>query len=168
MVISVLLYGCESWTYIEERFNVSVTEDYWASLGGTDVQTNQRKNRCMGDLAGVQKPLTQLRKNGKWNSSAMSQFRLANTIMHGWALGNRGRGRPCTEMLDNRHPWIDTEYTVPLQATRPAEKRDYDPASECVYGSWEIFGVKEEEEEISNNPSLKSRLICAMWVSGRG
>ena len=41
IVISVLLYGCESWTYKEERFNLSVTEDYWASLGGTDAQTSQ-------------------------------------------------------------------------------------------------------------------------------
>ena len=49
-------------------------------------------------------------------------------------------------MLDKRHLWMDTVQN--LQAIRLAEKRlKNNPASECVYGSWEIFGVNEDKEE---------------------
>ena len=48
-------------------------------------------------------------------------------------------------MLDNRHLWMDKEYTIAGYQACWEERLKNNPASECVYGSWEIFGVKEED-----------------------
>ena len=99
IVISV---GCESLTYKEElvkKINAFQFKCYRRLLGiswryrRTNESVNQWKNRWE-TLPEYRNPTLKLRKNGKWNYSAMSRFRLANTIMHGWFPGNRGRGRP--------------------------------------------------------------------------
>ena len=41
IVISVLLYGCESWTYKEEFQFKCYGRLLWAFLGGTNAQTSQ-------------------------------------------------------------------------------------------------------------------------------
>ena len=61
IVISVLRYGCESWTYSE----VSTIEDYCASLGLRDRRTNESVKEQVEDLAGVQKPLIQIAQERK-------------------------------------------------------------------------------------------------------
>ena len=48
-------------------------------------------------------------------------------------------------MLDNRQLWMNTEYTIAGYQACWDERLKNNPASKCVYGSWEIF----EEEDTS-------------------
>ena len=90
------------------RLNLSVIDDYWASLGGTDAQTIESWKEQVEDSAGVQKPLIQIAEDRKMKSFGHvmrhpSELRLAITVMHGRAPGNRGRGSP-------RRCWIRDIY----------------------------------------------------------
>ena len=51
------------------------------------------------------------------------------------------------EMLDNRHLWMDTKYTIAGYQACREERLKNNPVSECVYGSWEIFGVKRRRKK---------------------
>ena len=68
-------------------------------LGLLYRRTNESVKEQVEDLAGVQKPLIQIAQEWKMKffghvTRYPSVLRLANTIMHGRAPGNRGRGRP--------------------------------------------------------------------------
>ena len=68
-------------------------------------------------------------------------------------------------MLDNRHLWMDTKYTIAGNQVCWEERINNNPASECVYGSWDIFGVKEEDTS-TNNISLEARWYDLWIIAG--
>ena len=77
------------------RLNISVTEDYWASLGG---QTHKRvSERTGGRLSGSKEtPNSTCARAEKELFGHVtrhpSELRLANSIIYGRAPGHRGRG----------------------------------------------------------------------------
>ena len=112
ILISVLLYGCKSWTYNEEivkTINAFEFKCYRRLLGiFWRIDAHKRvSERTVGRLSGSTETPTSncTRAEKKFFGHVTrhpTELRLANTIMYGRAPGNRGRGRPRTEMLDNR------------------------------------------------------------------
>ena len=105
IVISVLLCGCESWTYNEEivkKIDAFEFKCYRRLLGISwkDRRTNESVKEQVEDFAGVQKPLIQNAQERKLPrffghvTRHPNELRLANIIRHGRVPGGRGRGRP--------------------------------------------------------------------------
>ena len=130
IVISILLYGCESRTYYEEILKKINTFEFKCyrllGISWRERPTNESVKQQVENLAGVQKLLIEMEQERKMKyfghvTRHPSELRLANTIMHGRVPGSGGRGRP-------RRCWITDicEWTrsTPSQAISLAEKRD--------------------------------------------
>ena len=131
IVISVLLYGCEFWTYskqILKKINAFEFKCYRRLLGISwrDRRTNESVKQQVEGLAGVKKPLIQIAQERKLKffghvTKHPNELRLANTIMYGRVPGNRRRGRPRRSWVKDICEWTRSK---PSQAIRLAEMRE--------------------------------------------
>ena len=143
IVISGLLYGCESWTYSEEILKKINTFEFKChrrllGISWRDRRTNESVKERVEGLDGVQKPLIQIAQERKMKFFGhvrryRSKLRLANTIMHGRVPGNRGRARPWRSWVKDICEWTRSK---PSQAIRLAEMRELRIIqNQCFYES---------------------------------
>ena len=108
LVISVLLYGCESWTLnaeTERRIQSFEFRCYRKLLGikYTEHRTNSYVEQEIKAKAGKQEPLlsTVRRRKLAWFGHVTRHNNLAKTILQGSVHGQRKRGRPRKAWFDN-------------------------------------------------------------------
>ena len=105
-MVSILLYGCESWTLtaeLEKKIQAFETKCFRRLLhiSWTERKTKEFVCNQVAILAGPQEPLlaTVKRRKMMWFGHATRHNALANTILQGTLKGSR-RGRP-------RKSWTD-------------------------------------------------------------
>ena len=127
LVLSILLYGCESWTMTAEttgRIQAFETKCYRRMLGISwkDHKTNDFVRAQIALLAGPQEPLLALVKRRKltWFGHVTRHNSLPKTVLQGTLEGGRKRGRPAKNWMDNIKEW--TRMSSP-SLIRAAEDR---------------------------------------------
>lgn len=112
LVLSILLYGCESWTLTAEttkRLEAFETKCYRCLLGisWADKKTNDFVRNEVNRLAGQQAPLLSLVKGRKlsWFGHITRHNALPKTILQGTLEGGRRRGRQVKCWMDNIKDW---------------------------------------------------------------
>ena len=127
LVLSVLLYGCESWTLnadLERRIQAFETKCYRRLLriSWFERRTNEYVLNLVETLAGPQERLLSIVKRRKlqWFGHATRHNTLSKTILQGTLEGGRARGRPRRSWVDDIKSW--TELGMP-QLLSEAEDR---------------------------------------------
>jgi len=127
LVLSILLYGCESWTLLadaERRIRTFETKSFRKLLriSYRDHRTNEFVQGEIERLAGPYEPLltTIRRRKLQWYGHVTRHNTLSKTIMQGVMEGTRRRGRPKKSWDNNITQW--TKRTMP-QLTRIAQDR---------------------------------------------
>ena len=112
LVLSILLYGCESWTLtaeLERRIEAFETKSYRRMLGISWFQhkTNEYVLNKVFSLAGPQEPLLSIVKRRKlsWFGHTTRHDSLSKTILQGTLEGKRKRGRQRKCWMDNIKDW---------------------------------------------------------------
>ena len=112
LVLSILLYSCESWTLnaeLERRLQSFEFKSYRRILNikYTEHRTNDYVEEQVTNKAGQQERiLTTIRKRKlKWFGHINRHDSLAKTILQGKVRGKRKRGRPRKEWSDNIRDW---------------------------------------------------------------
>ena len=118
LVVSILLYGCESWTLLaeaEERIRSFETKSTRRMLGISwrEHKTNEYVMKRVKDLVGPQEPLLTTVKRRKlvWFGHTTRHNSLSKTIMQGTVAGSRKRGGQRKCWMDNIKEW--TAMTTP-------------------------------------------------------
>lgn len=127
LVLSILLYGCESWTMTAEttrRVQTFETKCYRRMLGISwkDHKTNDFVRAQITSRAGPQEPLLVLVKRRKltWFGHVTRHNSLPKTVLQGTLEGGRRRGRQVKSWMDNIKEWTRLDsHTL----TRTAEDR---------------------------------------------
>ena len=131
LVLSILLYGCESWTLtatMSKKIESFETKAFRRLLriSWVEHRTNLDVIRCIEDLAGPQEPLLSVvkrRKLGWFGHISRRDGSLAKTIMQGTLEGSRRRGRPRKSWVDNIHDW--TGLDSPTLTRTSQDRRDW-------------------------------------------
>lgn len=120
LVLSILLYGCESWTLTAEttkRVQTFETKCFRRLLGISwrDRKSNDFVRSQITSLAGPQEPLLAIVKKRKmsWFGHVMRHNSLPKTVLQGTLEGGRRRGRQAKCWLDNIKEWTRMDsYTL--------------------------------------------------------
>ena len=112
LVLSILLYGCESWTLAAEttrRLQAFESKSYRRLLGipWHARKTNEFVFAQVKTLAGPQEPLLTIVKRRKlsWFGHVTRHNGLTKTILQGTLEGGRRRGRQAKAWMDNIKEW---------------------------------------------------------------
>ena len=112
LVLSILLYGCESWTMTAKttkRIQMFETKCFRQMLGISwrDRKSNDFVKNQVTALAGPQEPLLALVKKRKlsWFGHVTRRNSLPKTILQGTLEGGRRRERQTKCWLDNIKEW---------------------------------------------------------------
>ena len=112
LVLSILLYGCESWTMTADttrRIQTFETKCYRRLLGISwlDRKTNDFVHAQVATLAGPQVPLLAIVKKRKlsWFGHITRHNSLPKTVLQGTLEGGRRRGRQTKSWMDNIKEW---------------------------------------------------------------
>lgn len=127
LVLSILLYGCESWTLNAEttrRVQTFETKCFRRLLGisWADRQTNDYVRARVAHLIGHQDPLlsTIKRRKMSWFGHVTRHNTLPKMILQGTLEGGRRRGRQMKSWMDNIKEWTRLDSPTLL---RRAEDR---------------------------------------------
>lgn len=127
LVLSILLYGCESWTMTAEttrKVQTFETKCFRRMLGisWSDRRTNEYVRAKVTALAGPQEPLLAIVKRRKltWFGHVTRHNTLPKTILQGTLEGGRRRGRQVKCWMDNIKDWTQMDTPTLL---RKAEDR---------------------------------------------
>ena len=108
LVLSILLYGCETWTLMSnEEKRISAFENKahrrLLEINYRHMKTNQYVNETIIQLVGKFEPLltTIKRRKMSYYGHICRHNSLANTIMQGKVEGARSRGRPKKDWMSN-------------------------------------------------------------------
>lgn len=125
LVVSILLYGCESWTLTaesENKIQAFETKSFRKILGISykDHVTNKEVIRQIESLTGPQEPLlaTVKRRKLTWFGHAIRHDSLSNTIIQGTIEGCRKRGRQRKRWSDNIKEWTQMSTDDLLRTAR--------------------------------------------------
>ena len=132
LVISILLYGCESWTlYAETERKIQAFETKCLRkllrISYKEHKTNDYVWSTVKNLVGPQEPLLTTIKRRKlmWFGHHLRHDSLSKTILQGTVEGGRRRGRQTKSWVANIKDW--TDMTMPdlltTAADRPAWRR---------------------------------------------
>jgi len=129
LVVSILLYGCETWTLTaESERKVQAFESKahrkLLRIAYTEHKTNEYVRNQIHLLVGQQEPLlaTVKRRKIAWFGHTTRHNSLSKTILQGTIEGKRGRGRPTKNWTSNIKEW--TGLTMPdLLAAAPHRQR---------------------------------------------
>ena len=123
LVLSILLYGCESWTLTAEttkRLESFETKSYRRLLGisWADRKTNDFVCNKVTNLAGPQEPLLSIVKRRKlsWFGHITRHNALPKTVLQGTLEGGRRRGRQTKCWMDNVKEWTRLDSPSLLRA----------------------------------------------------
>ena len=118
LVVSILLYGCESWTLMADtEKKVQAFENKslrkLLRISWREHKTNEYVRKRMEELVGPQETLlaTVKRRKLKWFGHVTRHDSLSKTIMQGTVAGGRRRGRQRKSWGDNIKEW--TAMTTP-------------------------------------------------------
>jgi len=130
LVISTLLYGCETWTLnaeMEKRLQAFEMKSFRKILriSYTEHKTNDFVWTTVNQHAGQQEPLLSTIKRRKlaWYGHVTHHDSLSKTILQGYMDGKRKRGRPRKTWIDNIKEWTTT--TAVSQLNEIAQDRDH-------------------------------------------
>ena len=132
LVLSTLLYGCESWTMTAEttkRVQTFETKCFRRMLGisWSDRKTNDFVRAQVTSRAGPQEPLLATIKRRKltWFGHVTRHNSLPKTILQGTLEGGRKRGRQAKSWLDNIKEWtrMDTPTLIRKAEYRASWRR---------------------------------------------
>ena len=133
LVVSILLYGCESWTLTAEtsrRVQTFETKCFRRLLNipWQARKTNEHVLDQITALAGPQEPLlaTVKRRKLSWFGHVTRHNSLPKTILQGTLEGGRRRGRQAKSWMDNIKEWTRMDSPTLI---REAENRN----------SWQIL-----------------------------
>ena len=122
-VVSVLLYGCETWTLtaaLEKKIQAFENKCLrkLLQISWTEHKTNNYVWSKIESLAGPQEPLlsTAKRRKLKWFGHNTRRCSLSKTIMQGTVQGQRTRGRPRKNWHGNIREWTGLQNHQLLQA----------------------------------------------------
>eukprot|EP00794_Sanderia_malayensis_P013174 gene13174-biopygen10501 len=129
LIISIILYGCETWTYnkaLKKKLAAFEMRCFWGILGITWKQriTNIEVNRRIIDKIGSYEPLpkTARRRKLQWfGHISRKTGTLAYNIMHGSVNGTRSRGWPKRIWTDDIRDWTTKNI---VEYFRIAQNRD--------------------------------------------
>ena len=125
LVVSILLYGCETWTLLADTERRIQAFEYKClrrllKISYRDHKTNEYVRSTVESYVGPQEPLlaTVKRRKLSWFGHINRHDTLCKTILQGTIEGGRRRGRQRKSWIDNIKSW--TESTVPelLTASR--------------------------------------------------
>ena len=127
LVISILLYTCESWTLtaeLEKRTQAFEMRCYrrLLNISYKDHVTNEEVRRKIQTAIGEYDELLTLVKKQKlrWSGHVSRSSGLAKTILQGTVKGKRKRGRQMKRWEDNIKEWTGMDFA---SSTRAAENR---------------------------------------------
>ena len=128
LVLSILLYGSESWTLTAEttrRIQTFETKSFRRLLGisWADRKTNDFVREQVETLAGPQEPLLAIIKRRKlaWYGHVTRHNSIPKTVLQGTLEGGRRRGRQTKSWLDNIKEWTQMDSPALI---RLAEDRE--------------------------------------------
>ncbi len=124
LVVSILLYGCESWTltaYLETRIQAFEHKCFRKLLriSFTEHRTNEYVRQQVTNYAGRQEPLlaTVKRRKLAWYGHVSRHGSLSKTILQGTVEGKQRRGRPRKSWSDNIRDWTNQPTARLLRMT---------------------------------------------------
>lgn len=130
LVVSILLYGCETWTILREderRIQAFETKCLRRLLGISfrEHRTNEYVLNTIRNLVGPQEPLLATIKRRKlaWFGHHTRHDSLSKTILQGTVEGGRRRGRPRLSWSDNIKDWM--EMTMPELLSSAANRTNW-------------------------------------------
>ena len=116
LVLSILLYGCESWTLtveMEKRLQAFEMKCYrkLLQISWVEHKTNEHVREQVTSIAGPQEPLlaTVKRRKLQWFGHVTRHNTLSKTILQGTVEGGRRRGRPRKSWSDDVKQWTDLD-----------------------------------------------------------
>ena len=128
LVVSILLYGCESWTMTAEttrRVQTFETKCFrrLLSIPWQARKTNEYVLAQITSLAGPQEPLlaTVKRRKLSWFGHVTRHNTLPKTVLQGTLEGGRRRGRQAKAWMDNIKEWTRMDSPTLI---RKAEDRN--------------------------------------------
>ena len=129
LVVSILLYGCESWTLLadtEKRLQAFENKCMrkMLQISYTEHRTNADVWNSVTLRVGRQEPLlaTVKRRKMAWFGHTIRHNTLSKTILQGTVEGSRRQGRPRKSWMENVKEW--TNQTMPeLLAAAPQRKK---------------------------------------------
>ena len=128
LVLSIFLYGCESWTLTadtERRIQAFEYKCYRRLLriSYKDHKTNDFVRQKVTIYAGRQEPLlaTVRRRKLAWYGHVCRHDSLSKTILQGTVEGQRKRGRPRKSWSDNLKDWTGHNTTTLIRASEDRE-----------------------------------------------
>ena len=128
LVVSILLYGCESWTLTaetERRIEAFEFKSYRRLLRilYSEHKTNVYVKEQVTNQAGHQESLLSIVKRRKlaWYGHTCRHNTLSKTILQGSVEGKRRRGRPRKSWNDNIREWTGHNLVTLLRLTEDRE-----------------------------------------------
>ena len=128
LVVSILLYGCESWTMTAETIKRVQTFEFKCFRRLLNIpwqahMTNELVLTQITSLAGPQEPLlaTVKRRKLSWFGHVTRHNSLPKTILQGTVEGGRKRGRQVKSWMDNIKEWTRMDSPTLI---RKAEDRN--------------------------------------------
>ncbi|XP_076456851.1 uncharacterized protein LOC143291108 [Babylonia areolata] len=136
LVVSILLYGCETWTLMaetERRIQAFKTKCLRRLLhiSYKKHKTNDYVRNLVSNLVGPQEPLLATVKQWKmaWFGHVIRHNTLSKTILQGTVEGGRRRGRQRKSWSDNVKEW--TKMTMPDLLTTAANRAAWRAMTSC-------------------------------------
>lgn len=129
LVLSTLLYGCESWTLTadtERRIQSFESKCYRRMLhiSYKEHRTNDYVRQLVTTHAGAQEPLLSTVKRRKlaWYGHVTRHTSLSKTILQGTVEGKRRRGRQRKSWMDNIKEWTGCSFQTLLRSAEDRER----------------------------------------------
>ena len=129
LVLSTLLYGCESWTLTadtERRIQSFENKCYRRMLhiSYREHRTNDYVSQLVTTHAGEQEPLLSTVKRRKltWYGHITRHTSLSKTILQGTIEGKRRRGRQRKAWMDNIKEWTGCSFQTLLRTAEDRER----------------------------------------------
>ena len=121
LVISIFLYGCESWT-LNAELEKKMQAFELLNISYKDHVTNEEVRRKIQAAIGEYDELLTLVKKRKlrWFGHVLRSSGLAKTMLQGTVKGKRKRGRQKKRWEDNIKEWTGMDFA---SSTRAAENR---------------------------------------------